>query len=97
MFIAYDERSMIWGAGATADEALADAKKQDLWGTMPDGTVVMFDQGLLCPLTVARCSTQLLRDLDEIGGAVRWVLVDGVAHSMVPDWDDDEDFAAQVN
>lgn len=97
MFIAYDERSMIWGAGVTADEALADAKAQDLWGTMGDGTVAMFDQGVLRPLTVARCSTKLLRDLDEIGGAVRWVLVDGVAHSMVPDWDDDLSVQEQVN
>lgn len=97
MFIAYDSRGMIWGAGATADEALADAKTQDLWGEFGNGTVAMFDQGVLRPLTVARCTTKLMRDLDEIGGAVRWVLVDGVAHSMVPEWNDDEDFAAQVN
>lgn len=97
MFIAYDDRCMIWGLGATADEALADAKAQDLWGTLGDGTVAMFDQGALRPLRVSRCSTKLARDLNEIGGAVRWVEVEGVAHSMVPEWNDDEDFAAQVN
>jgi hypothetical protein len=97
MFIAYDERSMIWGAGKTADEALADAKTVDLWGVLADGTVVMFDGGTARPLTVARCSTKLLRDLDEIGGAVRWVLVEGIAHSMVPEWDDGLPVEAQVN
>ena len=95
MFIAYDDRKMIWGVGDTEREALEDAKQQDLWGDL-QGTVAMFDHGVLRPLRVMKCSTKLARDVEDLGGSVLWMPVGDTAHSMVPVWDEEvEDLQKQ--
>ena len=84
MFIAYDGNGAIWGLGEDRTDALADAAAQGI-------------PGFALALSVIPCSTKLAQDVMEIGGRVRWLVVDGVAHSMVPAWDDDLEVEAQYN
>jgi hypothetical protein len=63
--------SPIWGIGATAEAALADAASQ----TGYSGT----------PLTIGHCipaSAELIRTVKWDGGALEWAIWDGVARTL---------------
>jgi hypothetical protein len=75
IYIATDEnRTAIYGLGATEEAAIADAKDQDGYGSDE------LERALHCSGYVAvPCTAALATEVEARGGAIAWDETDGVA------------------